>query len=111
MLSMVSFSAIPDKLPDGLDFVINHLLCQAGVGSKEEGLIHDSISADHLPDHTKSFRAILAELDEDGLPEEVPPEEHPISDFFFVQVTHEIRVSEGGHGLHSQHKAEPGTSG
>ena len=89
------YLSVSHKGTDGLDLVIHHLLGEARVGSKEEGLIHDDIGARHLPDHTESFRAILAELNEDRLTEEIAPEEHAVTDFLRIEMTREIGVGEG----------------
>jgi hypothetical protein len=94
---------------DCLDLVIHHFLRKTRVGSKEERLIHDGISARHLSDHTESCRAILAELHENRLAEEIPSKEHPIADLLLVQMARQIRVSEWCGGLYSKHEAEPGT--
>ena len=56
------------EFPDGINFVIHHLLGEAGVGSKEDCLVHDLIGTGHFPHHPKCLRTVFAELDEDGLP-------------------------------------------
>jgi hypothetical protein len=86
MLSRVNISPILNKLPDGLDFVIHHLLSEARESPEEEGLVHDGVSTSHLTHNTEGIRAILAELDKDGLAEKVASEEHPVANFIRIKM-------------------------
>ena len=91
---MVNISPILNKLPDGLDFVIHHLLSEARESPEEEGLVHDGVSTSHLTHNTEGIRTILAELDKDWLTQEIAAEKHPVADFIRIKMPSQIRVLE-----------------
>jgi len=95
-----------------LDFVVQHCRREAGVGAEEEGGVHDLVGAGVFAKRgANRIRAVLFELHEDGLLEEVAAEEHAVADFLFVQVPAERGVVERRTGTHAEHEAEPATIG
>src|SRR5438552_2406763 len=93
---------------DGFYNVIEHLARKPGISPDEECFFHDAISARKLANYTESSRAVFPELDQDGLANKVPAEEHPVADLFLVEVTRELELCEGSGWFDPEHEAEPG---
>ena len=92
---------------DGLDFVIEHHPAQTGISAEEERPVHDLIRTGEVADDPKSLRAILLELHEGRLAEEVAAKKHAVADFPPVEVLGQLRMRERRRGFHPEHEAEP----
>jgi len=111
MLSMVNPSPTPDKFPNGLDFVIHHLLGETRVGPQEDRLVHDLIGADHFTDNAERFGAVFAKLDENRLAKEIAPKEHAVAYLLLVKMTSQVGMSEGSGWFHPKHESKPAAVG
>lgn len=69
------------------------------------------VSSRHLSHDSEGLWAVLAQLDENRLTQEVSAEKHAVADLVGVEVTGEVGVAEWGRGFDAQHEAEPGASG
>ena len=54
-------------------------------------LVHDAVRAGEVADHAERVRAVLAQLHERRLADEVAAEQHPVADFLLVEVAGEVR--------------------
>ena len=100
-----------DEGGNGLNDVVEHFACQARIGSDEKRFVHDFVGACEVAYNAESLRAVLLELDEDWLSDEVSSEEHSAVDFGGVEVADEFEFFEGCTGFDAEHESEPGADG
>ncbi len=111
------------KLTDHFNLVVEHFLGEAGVSAEEDSGVHDCVSPGECSgdagvvyfwkgravgtNQAYTLGTVFAHLHENGLPEEIAPKEHAISDLFFIQVERQCSMSKGRGGLDTNHEAEP----
>ena len=111
------------KLTNHLNLIIKHFLGQPGVGSEEDRGVHDGVGSGECggdasivdfrkgcavgTNQTNGLGTVFAHLHENGLPEEIAAEEHPVADLFIIQVVSQSAMGEGRGGLDADHEAEP----
>ncbi len=93
---------------DGFDDVIEHFAGEAGVGADEERLVHDFVGTGQVADDTEGLRAILLQLHQDRLADQIAPEEHPAVDLRSVEVPRKFEFFEGSGRFDPEHKSKPG---
>jgi len=111
------------KLTDHFNLVVEHFLGEAGVSAEEDSGVHDCVSPGECSGYAGvvyfwkgravgtnqayTLGTVFAHLHENGLPEEIAPKEHAISDLFFIQVVSQGTVGEGSGGFDADHETEP----